>query len=84
MFRLLNPETDGSGEKVHVSSLVHNIISKAREPFDRLTKRERQVCERIVLGYTSVGIGLDLQIEPSSVITYRRRAYEKLGNNISK
>jgi DNA-binding CsgD family transcriptional regulator len=30
------------------------------------------------LGYTSVGIGLDLNIAQSSVVTYRRRAYEKL------
>jgi len=35
-------------------------------------------CERILLGYTSVGIGLDLKIAQSSVVTYRRRAYEKL------
>jgi DNA-binding CsgD family transcriptional regulator len=60
-------------------SLVHNIISKNAPPFSILTPRERQVCERILLGYTSVGIGLDLSIAQSSVVTYRRRAYEKLG-----
>ncbi len=60
-------------------SLVHNVISLHKGPFAKLTKREREVCERILLGYTSVGIGLDLEIAPSSVITYRRRAYAKLG-----
>jgi len=59
-------------------SLVHNIISKSVAPFSQLTPREREVCERILLGYTSVGIGLDLNIAQSSVVTYRRRAYEKL------
>jgi DNA-binding CsgD family transcriptional regulator len=44
-----------------------------------LTPREREVCERILLGYTSIGIGLDLNIALSSVLTYRKRAYEKLG-----
>jgi DNA-binding CsgD family transcriptional regulator len=60
-------------------SLVHTIIGKQVQPFDRLTAREREVCERIILGYTSVGIGLDLDIGLSSVLTYRKRAYEKLG-----
>lgn len=60
-------------------SLVHNIISMQAGPFASLTPREREVCERILLGYTSVGIGLDLDIAPSSVITYRKRAYGKLG-----
>jgi len=62
----------------NVRSLVHNIISKNVPPFSQLTPREREVCERILLGYTSVGIGLDLNIAQSSVVTYRRRAYEKL------
>lgn len=60
-------------------SLVHNVISKKTKTFEVLTEREQQVCSRILLGYTSVGIGLDLDIAPSSVATYRRRAYEKLG-----
>lgn len=67
------------GDRPSATSLVHNIVGQAVAPFDRLTPRERQVCERIVLGYTSVGIGLDLAIAPSSVVTYRRRAYDKLG-----
>ena len=60
-------------------SLVHTIVGKRVAPFDRLTPREREVCERIVLGYTSIGIGLDLDIALSSVLTYRKRAYAKLG-----
>jgi DNA-binding CsgD family transcriptional regulator len=77
MCKLIDPVTEKGGG-THVPSLVHNIITKAQKPFDQLTQRERQVCERIVLGYTSEGIGLDLRIKPSSVATYRKRAYDKL------
>lgn len=44
-----------------------------------LTDRERAVCARTVIGMTAEGIGLDLGIRPTSVLTYRRRAYERLG-----
>lgn len=46
-----------------------------------LTQRERQVCARILLGMSSEGIGLDLEIKTQSVLTYRKRAYARL--NIS-
>lgn len=60
-------------------SMVHSVISRAMPPFDRLTGREREVAERILLGYTAEATGLDLGIASSSVATYRKRAYEKLG-----
>ena len=70
---------DNGSDNIINQSIVHTIISKSSPPFDVLTDRERQVCERILLGYTSTGIGLDLDIAPTSVVTYRKRAYEKLG-----
>lgn len=78
-YRILQMSSSG-GQRPYrnARSLVHNIISKNASPFSQLTPREREVCERILLGYTSVGIGLDLNIAQSSVVTYRRRAYEKL------
>ncbi len=60
-------------------TLVHSIIGMAIPPFDRLTDRERDVCARILLGFTSEAIALDLGIAASSVATYRKRAYSKLG-----
>ena len=79
-YRILQLSSGGEQRPYrNARSLVHNIISKSVSPFSQLTPRERQVCERILLGYTSVGIGLDLNIAQSSVVTYRRRAYEKLG-----
>jgi len=78
-YRILQlSPADKQGQFRNARSLVHNIISKNVSPFSQLTPREREVCERILLGYTSVGIGLDLNIAQSSVVTYRRRAYEKL------
>lgn len=46
-----------------------------------LTARERAVCARTVAGMTAEAIGLELGIQATSVVTYRRRAYARL--NIS-
>jgi len=44
-----------------------------------LTPRELDVCARVLVGYSSEAIALDLGIGESSVATYRKRAYGKLG-----
>lgn len=44
-----------------------------------LSDRERQVCALIALGVTSEGIGLRLDIGLNTVLTYRKRAYARLG-----
>jgi DNA-binding CsgD family transcriptional regulator len=79
-YQIVSPGPEQSQDPSRrARSLVHTIVGKREPPFDRLTAREREVCERILLGYTSIGIGLDLHIALSSVLTYRKRAYEKLG-----
>lgn len=60
-------------------SLIHSVIGRAAPPFDRLTAREREVCARVLLGFTTEAIALDLGVASSSVTTYRKRAYHKLG-----
>ena len=45
----------------------------------RLTLREREVLSRVMLGVTSQGIALDLGIGLNTVLTYRKRAYARLG-----
>lgn len=45
----------------------------------RLTLRERDVLSRVMLGMTSEGIALDLGIGLNTVLTYRKRAYARLG-----
>lgn len=44
-----------------------------------LSERECEVCARAVAGITIEGTALDLDIRKTSVITYRQRAYQKLG-----
>lgn len=46
--------------------------------FERLTLRERQVCARAAVGMSVEATALDLGIGKASVMTYRRRAYDRL------
>src|SRR6202050_3343707 len=52
-------------------------LLKLRSP--ELSTRECEVCARAVAGKTIEGTSLDLDIKRTSVITYRQRAYQKLG-----
>jgi DNA-binding CsgD family transcriptional regulator len=60
---------------------LHEIEARLRATFPALTAREVAVCALSLTGVTAVGIGLELGIKPTSVLTYRRRAYDRL--NIS-
>ncbi len=60
--------------------LIGHLLSEAPE-FAELTPRERLVCLGILTGHTSESIALNLSISVNSVLTYRKRLYEKL--NIS-
>lgn len=51
----------------------------ARPPLDALTSRERDVCMSILQGLSSEAIAGRLGISLNSVLTYRRRAYQRLG-----
>lgn len=51
----------------------------AHAPLVRLTEREQQVCLRILAGFSSEAIAADLGIGLHSTLTYRKRAYDKLG-----
>lgn len=55
---------------------VERLVELAEET---LSTRELAVCCRIVLGYQTDGIAADLGVRPSTVITLRKRAYQKLG-----
>lgn len=45
----------------------------------RLTVREAMVLSRILKGMQTEGIALDLNVKPASVVTFKQRAYTKLG-----
>ena len=44
-----------------------------------LSRREAEVCARVLYGMTSMGIALDLGVSEESAMTYRKRAYARLG-----
>ncbi len=50
-----------------------------RTPLSALTPREQEVCRRILLGLSSEAISQALGISLHSTLTYRKRAYERLG-----
>lgn len=50
-------------------------------PLLSLSDREREICEGILRGKTTDAIAWELQVAPSTVTTYRKRAYTKLAIN---
>lgn len=57
---------------------IETLIERLNNIERSLTKREKDVCSRILLGMSSEGIALDLDIKMQSVQTYRKRAYARL------
>jgi len=50
-----------------------------RAPLSTLTPREQEVCRHILSGFSSEAISQALGISLHSTLTYRKRAYERLG-----
>ena len=46
---------------------------------DGMPRRESEVCSRIVYGVCTEGIAMELGISSETVMTYRKRAYHRLG-----
>jgi len=61
------------GDRIEAFSARLHAISGS------LTPREREVLARVMLGMTSQGIALDLGVGLNTVLTYRKRAYARLG-----
>lgn len=64
----------GDGLGLPLAARVEHRIARA---FPQLTAREKQVCARTLIGMTAEAISLDLGIGETTVLTYRRRAYER-------
>jgi DNA-binding CsgD family transcriptional regulator len=58
---------------------IDDIEARFGRRFPELTGRERQACARAVVGMTVEGAAKDLGVALSSVHTYRKRAYRRLG-----
>jgi len=60
-------------------ALIARVEGRLADLPTRLTPRQLAVCARTAIGMTAEGIGLDLGVKASSVVTHRRRAYDRLG-----
>lgn len=58
---------------------IEELEQRFAARFPALTPREREVCARAAIGVSVEGAALDLAIATSSVLTYRKRAYQRLG-----
>lgn len=57
---------------------VAQLEERFARRFATLTEREREVCARAAIGMSVEATALDLKIAKTSVLTYRRRAYQRL------
>lgn len=48
-------------------------------PLTKLSRREREILQLVVEGHTSASIGVQLNLSPKTVDTYRSRLMQKLG-----
>lgn len=62
----------------HLRSLAAAPVTALAGPLDALPRREREVCERLLRGWTHEGVARDLGISAGTVKTYRDRAFERL------
>lgn len=62
--------------RAHPADRLDDILGSR---FPSLTARERRVCAMTIIGNDSTSIASALAITRSTVLTYRRRAYERLG-----
>ncbi len=58
---------------------IVRLLARLQRRHPELSIRENEVCVRTLLGQTAIDIGDHLGIQPSTVLTYRRRAYERIG-----
>jgi DNA-binding CsgD family transcriptional regulator len=58
---------------------IDEVERRFARRFPILTARERQVCARTMLGMTAEAIATELLIGRATVLTYRLRAYARLG-----
>jgi DNA-binding CsgD family transcriptional regulator len=71
----LNRRRNPAAEPLTIAELEQRFGDRCA----RLTKRERQVCARAASGMSVEATALELGIAKTSVLTYRQRAYQRLG-----
>lgn len=66
--------------------IINSYLSRSNEnPFEQLSNREIEIAKLYVNGYGNVEISAELNIKSTTVSTYKKRIYEKLGiKNLSQ
>lgn len=59
--------------------MIDSYLNDNSDPFIKLSKREREVLQRVVEGQKIVLIAQELSLSPKTVETYRARIMQKLG-----
>lgn len=72
-------EAQATSAHINYVALAEQIARRLGRHYPRLTNRERIVCGYTLAGYTAEGISLILGVGVSTIVTYRRRAYSRLG-----
>ena len=60
-------------------SIPQLMLARVRSVCPDLSKRELDVLRGVLEGHTAVEIAELMGIKPSSVLTYQKRAYQRLG-----
>lgn len=61
------------------SPSAHHVERRLQHLFPSLTRREQEVCARATMGMSVEATAIDLGIAKTSVMTYRKRSYQRLG-----
>lgn len=62
-----------------LACVQRHLAASRPDVMQGLTPREREVCERMLKGWTYDGIAADLGLSAATVKTYRDRAFDRLG-----
>lgn len=74
----INVTLDGPNPVMALTSLAE-IETCLKEEMSSMPRREIEVCSRVIYGVFNLGISLELGIGEETVMTYRKRAYSRLG-----
>lgn len=66
-------------EESAAGDVPHSFAALLARRCPMLTARELDVCDRLLRGWTHDGIAVDLGLSAATVITYRNRAFGRLG-----
>jgi DNA-binding CsgD family transcriptional regulator len=82
LFSLLSKHIDITKKSTNVSlalTSLEEIETCICQQMQTMPRREAEVCSRVIYGVSSLGISLELGISVETVMTYRKRAYARLG-----